>query len=582
MATLPHWNLSPLFSGFDTPEFATAWSTLQSQIARIENLFEQHHIADREMRPSDQAAFAELTAAYNDLIETRTRIVAYIYAIVTTDSTNAAAQAKLSEIQMLFLRIQRLQPRQTAWMSRLDPQAVQAGEYALMLQEARYSAEHLMSEAEEILAAELSLSGGTAFAQLHGNVSSLISTKVNGEEMPITAVRNLATSPDAAVRQAAYEAELAAWAAHEVPLAAAMNGFKGEASTLNRKRRYDNDLEPALQQNRITHKALQAMHQACEASFPAFRRYWAAKAKALGKTQLDWWDLFAPVGQSQMEWSWEESRRFIVDNLAAFSSDDALIAERAYQEGWVDAEPRKGKVGGAYCMERGDGLSFILTNYKPSFDAVSTMAHELGHAYHNWCLRSKPASLRDGPMTLAETASIMNETIVVQAALNTLPPQEQLPILEADLQGVAQVVVDIHSRFLFEQAVFAGRKERELSPGEFCELMLNAQRQTYGEALATYHPYMWAVKPHYYGSNFYNFPYTFGLLFGLALYQRYQQEGAASFLPKYEELLASVGVYDAKTLAARFGFDIEDTAFWAGGLKVIEQRIARFESLIEK
>lgn len=173
----------------------------------------------------------------------------------------------------------------------------------------------------------------------------------------------------------------------------------------------------------------------------------------------------------------------------------------------------------------------------------------------------------------------MNETVVGEAALKVLPPADQLGVLEGGLQSAAQVIVDIHSRFLFEQAVFARRRTRELSADEFCQLMLEAQQATYGEALATYHPYMWAVKGHYYGANFYNFPYAFGLLFGLALYQRYRQEGQG-FVARYEELLASVGKYSTEQLAARFGFDLESVAFWRGGMAVLLERIERLEALL--
>ncbi|MCL6569907.1 MAG: oligoendopeptidase F, partial [Meiothermus silvanus] len=261
------------------------------------------------------------------------------------------------------------------------------------------------------------------------------------------------------------------------------------------------------------------------------------------------------------------------------SRADADLAERAYAERWIDAKPRKGKVGGAYCMPIGKGQSRILTNYEESFSGVSTMAHELGHAYHNLCLATKPALLRREPMTLAETASIMNETIVTEAALRAVPEAEQVTILEGNLQDAAQLVVDIHSRFLFERAVFEKRKERELSPSEFKELMLAAQQATYGDALASYHPYMWAVKGHYYGIDFYNYPYTFGLLFGLALFKKYQREGA-DFVAQYDDMLASVGTYPAQELADRFGFNLEDPSFWAGGLEVLAERIARFEKLV--
>jgi len=575
---LPHWNLSPLFPSLDSEDFQAAWKELETRFQALEPLMHKHEIGPRPMREHDAAAFREITTALNEVLEAFLPVRAFVSAQVDTDSTNQAAQARLSELQRLFLTLERLRPRLTAWYARLDPAAVDAGPYTLMLEEARVQAEHMMSEPEEILAAELRLSGGSAWGKLHGNVSSLITATVGGNELPITAVRNLAHAPDPEVRREAYDAELAAWKAHEVPLAAALNGVKGEASTLNRKRGWSDDLEPALFRNRISAKTLGAMQDAVVASFPLWRRYFRTKAHLLGKEKLDWWDLFAPAGESETTWTWDEGAAFVTEQLGTFSPSAAGVAKTAFAERWIDAEPRKGKRGGAYCMPIGKGKSRILANFEESFDSVSTIAHELGHAYHNHCLREKPLLLHMYPMTLAETASIMNETIVVQAALRTLPEQEQLPILEADLQGAAQVVVDIHSRFLFEQAVFEQRAKRELSPDEFCAAMRKAQEDTYGEALATYHPYMWAVKPHYYGSDFYNFPYTFGLLFGLALYQRYATEGEA-FVAGYDDLLASVGMYRADALAGRFGFDLESRGFWEGGLAVLESRVARFEEL---
>ncbi len=575
---LPRWDLSPLFPSLESPEFARAWADLQSRLQALEPLFNRHEVGPRPPRPSDREAFHEVVEAINGTLEAAVPIRAFVSGHVDTDSTNQLAQAKLSELQKMFLLYERLRPRLTLWLARLDPDKVDAGPYALMLEEARVQAEHMMSEPEEVLAAELRLSGGTAWAKLHGNVSSLITATVGGKELPITAVRNLAHSPDPKVRKEAHDAELAAWKAHEVPLAAALNGVKGEASTLNRRRRWKDDLEPVLFRNRISAEILGAMQEAVAASLPLWRRYFLAKAWLLGKERLDWWDLFAPVGESEKRWTWDEGARFIVDQLRTFSSSDAAVAETAFRESWIDAEPRKGKRGGAYCMGVGGGKSRILANFEESFDSVSTIAHELGHAYHNHCLRDRPPLLRTYPMTLAETASIMNETIVVQAALRTLPEKDQLPILEADLQGAAQVVVDIHSRFLFEKAVFAKRASRELSPEELCSLMVEAQKATYGDALSSYHPYMWAVKPHYYGTDFYNFPYTFGLLFGLALYQKYREEGGA-FVARYDDLLASVGMYPAAELAGRFGFDLASRAFWEGGLAVLGERVAQFEAL---
>lgn len=557
------WDLTPLFPGLESPEFQRAWEGLKGRIGELKRLLER------------EAPLSEVLAALDAFLEEATPLRAYLYARYSADTRDEAALAKLSELQVLFLDFQRLRPRLTRYLALKDPE--EAGPYRLLVEEAKEEALHMMPEGEEVLAAELSLSGRAAWDKLHESLTSQITAVVDGEEKPITQVRNLYFHPEEEVRKKAYEAELKAWEAHEVPLAFALNGVKGEASVLNRRRGYRDDLEPTLHKNRITRKALKAMQEAVRESLPLFRRYFHLKAKALGKERLDWWDLFAPIGKGR-RWTLEEARRFIVEKLAAFLPQAAQVAEAAFQERWMDLLPRKGKVGGAYCMPRGGGKSLILANYEESFESVSTLAHELGHAYHNFALKEAPASLRRVPMTLAETASIMNETLVVEAALKEASPEEGLLILDAYLQGAAQVVVDIYSRFLFESWVFQRRKARELSPREFKELMLKAQEEAYGEALATRHPYMWAVKGHYYGADFYNYPYTFGLLFGLAVYQEAKED--PGFAGRYEALLAESGRYRAKELALRFGFDLESVDFWRRGIRVLEEKVAQLERMI--
>ncbi len=554
------WDLSPLFPSLESPEFQKAWEGLRERIGRLRGQLE----AD--------APLAEVLSTLDALYEEALPLQAYLYARFSADTTDEAALAKLSELEVLFLDFRRLRPRLVRYLALQDPE--EAGPYRLLVEEAKEEALHMMPEGEETLAAELSLSGRGAWDKLHENLTSQITAVVDGEEMPITKVRNLYFRPEEEVRRKAYQAELLAWERHAVPLAYALNGVKGEASVLNRRRGYRDDLEPTLLQNRITRRALQAMQEVVQESLPLFRRYYLLKAKALGKERLDWWDLFAPLGQGR-RWSLEEARSFIVEKLSAFSQNAAQVAEAAFRERWMDLLPRKGKVGGAYCMPRGGGKSLILANYEESFESLSTLAHELGHAYHNFALARVPASLREVPMTLAETASIMNETLVVEAALKEVSSEEGLLILDAYLQGAAQVVVDIHSRFLFESWVFQRRRARELSPREFQELMVEAQQRAYGEALASFHPYMWAVKGHYYGADFYNYPYTFGLLFGLALYHEAKED--PSFMERYETLLMESGMHSAKALSARFGFDLESPEFWRKGLRVLAEKVEALE-----
>jgi oligoendopeptidase F len=224
--------------------------------------------------------------------------------------------------------------------------------------------------------------------------------------------------------------------------------------------------------------------------------------------------------------------------------------------------------------------SRILCNFNGSFEAVSTIAHELGHAYHNDCQIGKTLLQRRTPMTLAETASIFCETIVTDATLSQATgPDEELAILESFLIGAGQTIVDIYSRYLFELEVFQRRGSANLSADDFCNIMLNCQNETYGNGLDSnyLHKYMWALKPHYYtpDRSFYNFPYAFGLLFGLGLYAVYKRENK-SFVADYDLLLRRTGESRPDDLAAEFGIALSEPAFWKDSLKVIERRIARY------
>jgi pepF/M3 family oligoendopeptidase len=522
----------------------------------------------------------------------------YLHSFVSTDSYNTTARRLMSELEALGVRLRRADVLFRGWIGTVAADApkfektlTQEGpvkEHAFYLRETAEQSRYLMGEAEETLAAELSLSGANAWEKLRGVVTSHLKVpferegKVEG--LPITVVQNYRTEADGELRRRAYEAELAGWASVREPLAACLNGIKGTVITLYKRRERTDALHETLDQARIDRETLETMLAAMRDSFPAFRRYWQAKARRLGKDDLPWWDLFAPVGRLERRVSFAEARDLILDRFGAFSERLAALARRAFDQQWIDAEPRAGKRGGAFCMRiPAMEESRILCNFDGSLNQVLTLAHELGHAFHNECQVGKTPLQRRTPMTLAETASTFNETIVTDAvlaqaiALDT--PGAELAILETFLSDAAQVIVDIYSRYLFEQEVFERRAQAELSADDFCDIMIRSQQATYGDGLDSRYlnPYMWAWKPHYYMPNlsFYNFPYAFGLLFGLGLYALYQERGRA-FLPEYDALLRSTGEGTAADLAARFGIDLRQRAFWEGSLKVIEKRIERY------
>jgi len=406
------------------------------------------------------------------------------------------------------------------------------------------------------------------------------------QKLPMPALINLRSHPEEATRRRAYEAENKAWESVKETLAACLNGVKGETNVLFKKRGRKEVLHFAVDAARMDRKTLDAMLAAMKDSFPMFRTYFHAKAKKLGKEKLAWWDLFAPMGNTDKVYTYDEARDFILKNFDRFSPELCALAETAFNNRWIDAEQRDGKRGGAFCMSvPGVKESRILSNFDGSFDQVSTLAHELGHAFHNYCAfkAGKTELQRDNPMTLAETASIMCETIATEAVLSqTDDPQEQLAVLEAQLNNASQVIVDIYSRFLFEKEVLERRARAELSSDEINEIMERAQKETYGDGLDERYlqKFMWTWKPHYYsaGFPFYNFPYAFGLLFATGLYAIYQQRGA-DFVPDYMNLLASTGEDTAAKLAKRFGIDITKRKFWDDSLAIIGRRVERYAKL---
>ena len=598
MSTLnaPHWDLSNVYPALDSAEFTNAIQELGTQLDDFDTyLAEKVAKTDANAPVNDLAEIAanliERFNTSNDLAET---LGAYIYSFITTDSYNQLAKKMLSQFDQIELRLRMIGVQAQQWIGAIAgklPAVIEnsdiAKAHAFFLKETAEQSKYLMSEAEESLAAELGISGAGAWDKLQGTVTSQmkIPFELDGEvkELSSPALINLHSHPDEDVRKRAYEAEMEAWKSVEEPIAAALNGIKGTVNTLNKRRGREDALHSALDAARIDRETLNAMLDAMQDSFPVFRRYFSAKAKRLDKEKLPWWDVFAPVGSAEKSYTYEEASSFIMEQFGTFAPKLEALAKRAFSENWIDAEQRVGKRGGAFCM--GVPLvkeSRILSNFDGTFDQVSTLAHELGHAFHNECMfdAGKTSLQAETPMTLAETASIMCETIVVNAILEkTSDPEEELAILETALIGSSQVIVDIYSRYLFEKEVFERREKAELSAEEICEIMEDSQKATYGDALDEkyLHKYMWTWKPHYYsaGLSFYNFPYAFGLLFATGLYAIYEQRGA-DFVPDYINLLASTGEGNAAELAKRFGINIREKKFWADSLKVIEKQVDRY------
>jgi pepF/M3 family oligoendopeptidase len=601
---LPKWDLTNVYPSLESEEFKQANQKFNDQIEQLEKYISDHGISpDIPLAETDPAKLASIIKGFidqiNEILELGGTIQSYIYSFISTDSFNQTAAKALSTLQPVMVKTQQLADVLfKGWLAQIGDQIDEViardetlKEHSFYLKETIDQSKYMMSAKEEELAGELSISGMRAWSKLQNDVTSQLKWPIKNEkdemvDLPLTAIINLRGHESETMRRRGYEAEQEAWKSVEVPLAAALNGIKGSQGLLSKRRGRVDVVHQSIDQARIDRETLEAMLEAMKNSFPLFRKYFKAKAKRLGKDALAWWDLFAPMGKTTRTFSYPEAQQFVLENFGKFSEELAEFANTAFTKNWIDVGPREGKSAGAFCMSiPGVKESRVMLNFEGNLDWVFTLAHELGHGYHNYCIYQENRTEINGstPMTLAETASIMCETIVTNAAIKMAAnKEEELAILETALIGDSQVVVDIYSRYLFETEVFNRRDKAELSADEFNEIMEWAQTETYGDGLDENYrqKYMWTWKPHYYIPDlaFYNYPYTFGLLFGTGLYNIYQERGE-DFVKEYNNLLSSTGLGTAADLAGRFGIDLRSPEFWEGSINVIGQRIERYINL---
>ncbi len=577
------WDLGCLYSGFEDESFIRDLDSLRDDGNALKQLLQDGSIGDdRKMEL--------LVAATEKLTEKTERLGLFISCTLAVDATNEAANRADDRLNMIYTELQPVFSGMERFVSRVkDLEGIIAGsetvgKVGFALREMRENARHLIPEEIEPWILEMQLSGGSAFSQLRDKLDSTLSVEYREEKLPLAAVRGKAYDPDPQVRRDAYDAEIAAYGKIELPMSYCLNSIKMEARTLARARGYDSVLDMTLAQSRMDRETLDALWTAVKEYLPHFRRYLRAKGKMLGHPDgLPFWDLFAPVGEVTKQYTIEEAREILLREMGKFTPKMAEFMDNAFKARWIDLYPRDGKTGGAFCA----GVHFadrslVMTNFQGSFSDVSTLAHELGHAWHNRCMAGLPYLMIDTPMPLAETASIFNETMLSYQVIRACRPEERINLLENGLMEATQTVVDIYSRFLFEKEVVDTRADHAMTVEELKDAMLRAQEMSYGDGLAAdvRHPYMWACKSHYYSSgyNFYNFPYAFGLLFGKGVFARYLEKGSA-FAEDYCALLRRCGSAKVADVAAGVGIDVRDPDFWRSSLEVIKKDIDEFCAL---
>ncbi len=584
------WDLAGIYRGFDDRDFKEDREKFRGLLEKLENW----EIPAAGSNTEQAESFLQNLAG---IYEVYTMLSAFSHLTVSVDARNEEALKIIEELEKEAARLTGPRVRFQKWLSGLDdPDSLINGspflrEHNFFLKELIEKEEYLLSEQEETLVSELVRTGSSAWTKLQEKLTStlMVEVELDGtvKPMPLPEARNLAFKKDPAIRRSGYEAELKAYKKIEEPVAAALNGIKGEVLTITERRGFTDPLDETLLKSRMERETLQTMLEAMQDALPTFRDFYRTKARLLNRdNNLPFYDLFAPLGEVVMEFTLEEARDFIIEHISGFSPEMAGLYQRAFSGNWIDAEPREGKRGGAFCYNIIPvGESRILSNFTGSFSDMTTLAHELGHAYHGYCLEGESILNTGYPMPLAETASIFSETIVTHAALRQADAEQSFAILENRISQAGQVIVDIYSRYIFEKNLFAGRKKASLSVEELKDLMLRAQKEAYGDALdpELLHPYAWLNKPHYYsaGTNFYNFPYAFGLLFGLGIYALSLERGN-SFLADYKKLLKATGKNKALEVAKMVGIDLNNRTFWDNSLAVVKNDIKDFLDLAER
>ena len=570
------WDLTPLYKGFDDPAY-------EADMAAMKALVDEFTAFSKELPNVEPVAGLRRGVELLEKLADLSKLFGYANLRSATNTKDPEPGSYMGRVMAIRSGMAAPSAAFNAWVVQLPDlmELVRGDEYlkdyefyfAGKVDSARYQ---MGGEAEAVMA-KMGMSGGSAWGKLQSYLTSTVPVSYRGTTTNLSAIRNLAYDPDPQVRKDAYEAEIACYEAIKEPVAHALNAIKLETISQCQLRGYESPLDRTLLNSDMKRETLEAMLGAMDEYLPKFWQYLKAKAKALGhENGLPWYDLFAPMGEASTTFTTEDAKEYLVKQFSTFDEELTAMVARAFDDAWIDFYPRDGKRGGAFCSSiRAIGQSRILTNFDGMFTDVVTLAHELGHAFHNQCIRDHRPLNQGYSMPLAETASTFNECVVMNAAIGSAANKdERIALIESQLQDATQIICDIYSRYRFETMVFANREQKFMNSDALCGFMMEAQKQSYGDGLDhnCLHPFMWVCKSHYYGPTFYNFPYAFGGLFARGLYAQYVKEGAP-FVQKYKKLLNTTPVATAEDVAKVADIDLTDKNFWRGALQTIADQI---------
>lgn len=582
------WDLSVLYAGCDAPEFA-------ADLEKLDRDFDAAEKAVEAPDPIDAGRLAAFVRALQDL-RARAQCVRNMVNLTLAANAGDPAATAMSDrtlrlqqrYELLLSRFGRLVCRAEGLDAMIEAEPV-LKEHAFFLSSLVRDGEHQLDGAFETQVLTMQINGGLAFARLRnelvGSAMGVLRHEGREERLAMTQIERRLASDDAQIRRDAWEAQQSGYAAIEISMTACLSGIKGEGAALSRWKHFDSALDWALYLNRIDRGILEVMRGAIWEYADMLRRYFRAKAHALGDGDaLPDWDFRAPLGAASTRVTYEEAQRTLRRVLGGFDPRMDSMLERAFRENWIDWSVREGKSGDCFNTNLYlQGQSRVMVGFDGSIGSVFTLAHELGHAYHDDCLRSGSVLNCDYPMAIAETASIFNETLMFDALTHACSEEEKLALLDRDLYSITRQTLNMMGRLRFEEEIFAERERHALTPERVKMLMLETQREVYADSASQLNPYLWMIGDHLFlpELHYYNFPYAFGRLFSRGLYARYLREGSA-FAQKYYEFLCATGTTNVAGAARKMDVDVYDGRFWRESLESFRPMIEEFERLTAK
>ncbi|MFC4766277.1 M3 family oligoendopeptidase [Effusibacillus consociatus] len=588
------WDLDVFFpGGSESKEFASFLDLLEQDIQQLNSQIQEmaiphsneeaetllrpiYLIQNIESRLRESMSFTECLTSQN-VKDNKAKL---LYGRVV--QLHSAYASAMIGFEKLILQIP-----EDVWEAFLVTEKIQP--VAFPLNERRQQALEKLPPEMEVLANDFAVDGYHAWGDLYSKVVGRITIpfEKDGEvmELSVGQASNMMNDPDRSVRSAVFAKWEEEWANNAELCAHALNHLGGFRLNLYRHRGWESVLKEPLDINRMTEKTLQAMWNVIEENKGLLVQYLNRKAKLLGIEKLTWHDVHAPIGEVAKKIPYEEAASLIVEQFARLSPKMARFSERAFEESWIEAEDRPGKRPGGFCTSFTESKQTrIFMTYAGTSDNVSTLAHELGHGFHQHVMDDMPQLVQNYAMNVAETASTFAELVVADASVkNAQSDQERIVLLDEKAQNAVAFLINIHARFLFETEFYERRKKGLVSVEELNQLMENAQRRAYRDTLDTYHPHFWTSKLHFYITEvpFYNFPYTFGYLFSYGVYARALSEGPA-FEEKYVNLLRDTGRMTVEDLAQKhLGVDLTQADFWQSAVNLALADVEEFLRLTE-